>query len=344
MKRRTIHYGFGLDYLKDWGLDQALRELYQNFLDYGNYKESIKEIKNNNILVSISNDWKPKNLDFLRIGNSFKKEGSIGKHGEGMKMAFMIFLRNRLYSQIITHQSVVIPSSYYDEEIGECFSFEHFEISSKSDRFIIQFVINKQIFFQFRDNLIAESDIEFKNANYGDIVKKPKGSIYSGGLFVAQLPNISRAYNIRPEHLQLDRDRSVPRSFDVNWASSKILESYDKWNFKDETYSDTQYVSRVPDNIKQDVKPIIIGSTIEFVRRDESGNDSIITNENIKEILKKDSFFDKAIKKLKSYVAKKLGLYDLLIEFKEKHVRTIEAKMDFDLILERLEMGKAKQA
>lgn len=340
MIRKVIHYGFGLDYLKDWGLEQALREIYQNFIDYGKYKEKVKKVRDNKVMVTLSNDWKPTNLDFLRIGNSRKKEGSIGKHGEGMKMAFMIFQRNNLYSQIITHQSVAMPSSYYDEEIGECFSFEYFDITSRSNRFVIQFVIDKVVFSKFRNNIITKEDIEFTDKFYGDIVNKPKGSIYSGGLFVAKLDNLSRAYNIRPEHLQLDRDRSVPRAFDVNWSAGRILDSYDKWNFVDETYSDTQYVSKIPDHIKQEVKPVIVGSSVEFVRKDEKGEDVVITNSNIKEALKKDNFFQSAIKKLKQFVAKKLGLYDMLIEFREKHVHNNEARIDFDLILERLEAEK----
>jgi len=340
-----IYYGFGLDYLKDWGIEQALREIYQNFFDYGKFKEVIKcnNKKPKSVIVTLTNDWQPDNLDFLRIGNSRKKEGSIGKHGEGIKMAFMILLRNGFSSRIITNKSVVIPSTYSDVEIGECFCFEYFSIDSKSNNFIVKFEIDAKVFKSFRDNIITAKDIEYTDSYYGDIVNKTKGAIYSGGLFVAQLSNLSRAYNIRPEYLQLDRDRSVPRSFDVNWAASKILESFDKWNFVDETYDDTQFISKVPDHIKKEVKPIIVGSSVEFVRKDEKGEDVVITNSNIKEVLKKDNFFQSAIKKLKHFVAKQLGLYDMLIEFKEKHVHSHEARIDFDLILERMEAEKVNK-
>ena len=39
---------------------------------------------------------------------------------------------------------------------------------------------------------------------------------------------------------------------------------------------------------------------------------------------------------MKKYIAKKLGLYDMLLEFKEKHVHSTEAVADFDLILEKV--------
>lgn len=338
-----IYYGFGLDYLKDWGIEQALREVYQNFFDYGRFKEVVKPCRRrpNNVIVTLSNNWQPNNLDFLRIGNSQKKDGAIGKHGEGIKMAFMILLRNGFKSRIVTNKSVVIPSTYSDVEIGECFCFDYFPIESKSKNFIVKFEVDGKVFKKFRGNIISEKDIEYTDKCYGDIVNKPKGSIYSGGLFVTQLNNLSRAYNIRPEHLQLDRDRSVPRSFDVNWVASRILDSFDKWNFVDETYDDTQFVSKVPDHIKQEVKPIIIGSSVEFVRKDKSGDDVVITNSNIKASLIKDNFFQAAIKKLKHFVAKQLGLYDMLLEFKEKHVHSHDARIDFDLILERMEAEKS---
>src|SRR5690606_1382877 len=100
---KKIHYGFGLDYLKDWGIEQALREIYQSFLDYAAFREKVKPHarKSNIVEVTISNDWKPENLTFLRIGKSVKQEGAIGKHGEGIKMAFMILYRNGYKSQII---------------------------------------------------------------------------------------------------------------------------------------------------------------------------------------------------------------------------------------------------
>lgn len=342
--KSKIYYGFGTDYLKDWGIEHALREIYQNFFDYGKFKETVKPHKrrSNLLTVTLSNNWQPENLDFLRIGNSRKKEGSIGKHGEGVKMAFMILLRNGYISMIVTNKSVVIPGIYSDAEIGECFCFNYFPIKGKQGKFTIQFQVDANIFKSFRSNIITKKDIIYTDPYYGDIVDKPKGNIYSGGLFVAQLTNLSRAYNIRPEHLQLDRDRSVPRSFDVNWSASRILDSFEKWNFVDETYDDTQFISKVPDYIKTEVKPIIIGSSVEFVRKDEKGEDVIITNSNIKDVLKKDNFFQAAIKKLKFFVAKQLGLYDMLIEFREKHIHSHEARVDFDLILERVEAEKVK--
>ena len=338
-----IHYGFGTDYLKHWGTTEAMREVYQNFLDYGDYKEKVIETKGSDkVRVVLSNDYLPENLDFLRIGNSVKKEGSIGKHGEGVKMAFMIFSRLGFKSCIITSKYVVTPDSYNDQEIGECFCFRYKDIASKSNRFIMQFEMYKDEFYTFKSNIIKSEDILFSHPSYGDIVDKPKGSVYSGGLFVAKLDKMSNSYNIKPEHLPLDRDRSVPRPFDLNWVAGRLLDAWDKHKFVDESYDDTQFIQRVPDHFKKEVRPIIIGSTIEFTRKDESGEEVVVKSENVKELLRRDSMFEKAIKKLKNFIAKKLGIYDLLLEFKQKHVHTHEARMDFDIILEQVKSSQNK--
>ena len=88
-----IQYGFGKEYLPNWNIEHALREVLQNYMDYGKYTYYAKINNDSEELynVTIKNDYKPNNLEFLRIGNSMKEDGSIGKHGEGLKMAFLIF-------------------------------------------------------------------------------------------------------------------------------------------------------------------------------------------------------------------------------------------------------------
>ena len=98
MEKQIIHYGIGKDYLPNWGLPQALREIYQNFIDYGEY--DAKSVKyGENVVVTITNDYKPETLEFLRIGMSNKggNINAIGKHGEGLKMALLVMARMDMF-------------------------------------------------------------------------------------------------------------------------------------------------------------------------------------------------------------------------------------------------------
>lgn len=334
-KTGRIHYGFGADYLPDWGITQALREVYQNFIDYGEYSEEV--VTNGDmVIVKLTNGWQPESLEYLRIGNTRKSSpNAIGHHGEGLKMAFLILLREKYSISILTNKYSIYPEWYTDTEIGECFSLGYEVHDMYEIPYTLEFTCSIDDFTNFHDNLITDDDIIFSHP-YGDIVSKEAGNIYSGGLFVAKVNNVSKAYNIKPEHLPLDRDRSVPRSFDVNWNCSKINEAYGKFTTRDLSYSDTLYINRVPEDIKSSFKPRLVGNNIEFTYKDDKKVDQVVKNSNIADALKNDSFFAAAIKKLKRFVAKQLGLYELLVEFQQKHVHTSEALQDFDLILSRV--------
>ena len=336
-----IFYGFGRDYLKNWGVNEALREIYQNFLDYGDYEENNNhgnsETDGDLMYVDITNAWEPEGLDFLRIGNSNKNNpDAIGKHGEGLKLAFLILLREGYSSEIITPKFKVRPAFYSDKEIGECFCFEYEEHGLNGHPYQVRFTCDAGKFNAFKNNIVMPSDIVFDDNYYGSVVNKPSGNIYSGRLFVCHQENVGKAYNIKPHHLPLDRDRQVPKSLDVSWSTSKINSAYGKWSAKDMSCSDTAYVDEVPEEVKKNIEPKIVGNSVQFTIKDEKGEDQVITNSSVNEALKRDSFFTSAIKRLKMYLAKKLGLYELLVEFKKKHVHSADAIADFDVILERI--------
>src|SRR5215217_7727402 len=176
--QNIIHYGFGTDYLPNWGIKEALREIYQNFLDYGEYKEHSLTDDNGTVLVIIENKWEPENLEFLRIGNSQKGgQIAVGKHGEGLKMAFLIFQREGFHSAITTPKFYVTPTVYEDKEIGGCFGLNYSEIASQG--FKIEFVCKTEDYLEFKENLITKDDIIFTDKVWGSVVDKPKGRIYS---------------------------------------------------------------------------------------------------------------------------------------------------------------------
>lgn len=334
----TIHYGFGKEYLPNWGIKEALREIYQNFLDFGEYEEEtvLQDAGGKVIGVKLTNTWEPESLEYLRIGRSEKSNpNAVGKHGEGLKMAFLILLREGFNSNIFTNKYSIWPTWYHDAEIGDCFCFEYEKHDMYDAPYSLTFQCGTEDFKNFKANLITEMDVIYSHYQ-GDIVDKEKGNIYSGGLWVAKVDNMSRSYNIKPEFLPLDRDRSVPRAFDVSYHASKINDAYGKWNARDTAYSDTAYIETIPEEIKETFKPRHVGNNIEFTYKDENNVDQVVRNSAIVEALKRDSFFDTAIKSLKRFLAKQLGLYDMLIEFQKKHVHSTEARQDFDLILEKV--------
>lgn len=338
MQSGTIHYGFGAEYLPKWGIKEALREIYQNFLDYGDYEEEaiFQDAAQTIIGVKLTNAWEPDNLEYLRIGRSQKDNpNAIGHHGEGLKMAFLILLRSGYQSNIFTSKYSVWPEWYKDDQIGDCFCFQYEMHDIYQAPYSLTFQCATADFNEFKANLLTENDIIYTHPD-GDIVDKEAGNIYSGKLWVAKVDNLSKAYNICPDLMPLDRDRSAPRAFDVNYHTSRINSAYGKWNARDTSYSDTSYIDSIPEDIKPQFKARKIGNNVEFTYKDENDVDQVVKNSSVVEALKKDSFFQKAIQGIKRYLAKQLGVYDMLMEFRKKHVHTAEAIQDFELILEKV--------
>lgn len=338
-----INYGIGEEYLKDWGIQEALREIYQNFLDYGSFKQKVKNINSDIVYVTLTNSYIPDNLEFLQIGKSVKedKENSIGQHGEGLKMAFLVFLRLDYYIHINTKNLLIKPIWSEQKYLGKCLGINIENVGINYEEFTISFSIPKKNFDIFNNNLIKKKDIIYSNSYHGDIVDKTAGNIYSGKLFVCNLKNIKKSYNFPPARLKLDRDRKVPGSFEVSYHSSKINEAQAKINFVDQDYDDYRHVSNIPSTYYPSIKAKAVGENVEFIAKviDKETNETkevLITNQSIKEHLKQQSFFQKAINGIKNFIASKFGIKELLIKFRNKHCYSEEAKKDFDIILDKL--------
>ena len=225
-----IDYGFGREYLSNWSIKEALREVLQNYIDYGDYNVTTSEHGDNSkVFVTITNNYNPEKLEFLRIGNSDKgsNQDAIGHHGEGLKMAFLIFLREGLTFRMSTPLVVIKADWKQDSMVGETMVI-YYDTHMNTNDFIsfeTWFECPKDVYDDFINNIVIEEDIIYK-CHIGSIVNKPKGNIYSGNLFVCHVKNLSKSYNIKPQFLPLDRDRSVPRDWDVEYYTSQINELY----------------------------------------------------------------------------------------------------------------------
>ena len=200
-----VNYGIGENYLEDWGYKEALREIYQNFIDFGDYEIKIDKTRYDRVVVTLKNTYIPDSLEFLQIGKSVKtNENSIGKHGEGLKMAFLVLLRNKEYMHI-RYGNTIIHSLWNLSIIGKTLSLKLTKTLKTNNNFEVKFTCPKSIFTAFNEKVITKEDIIFKDSYYGSIVNKPIGELYSGGLFVTTLNNLKKAYDIPPNKLALDR-------------------------------------------------------------------------------------------------------------------------------------------
>ena len=87
------------EYVPDWGLVEALRELFQNALDNETMNPENKmgwQYSKRSGEVKITNKTSKLLVESLLLGSGTKhnRTDTIGKHGEGYKIAFMVLLRN----------------------------------------------------------------------------------------------------------------------------------------------------------------------------------------------------------------------------------------------------------
>lgn len=334
-----IEYGIGKEYLPDWGIQEALREIYQNYLDYGEYQESIGT-EEDLAVVMLQSNYDFSDLAILKLGKSIKEENSRGKHGEGLKMAMMVLCRNNCKIVINTPEYLIYPNFVDNGIIGEIFAIELIEAEIAVSGSTTTFVIPMKEFEYFKQHYITPSDIIFSDPYHGDKVRKPAGEIYAGGLYVCTEKNLKGSYNIPPEKLHLDRDRRIPSSFGVSYHASKINEAEAKFSWVDTKYDDYKHIESVPNTLKKEVKVIEVGGQVKFVTSavNEEGRvvDEVIEHPGIIQSFHRDSYFTKAISKIKAVLIAKIGVKEQLLNFRKKYVTTVEARRDFDLILARM--------
>ena len=342
----VIQYGFGREYLKNWGLKEALREVYQNFLDFGTYHEDVKRVQTRQgviLNVTLFNLYKPETLKFLKIGASDKGDNlnAIGKHGEGLKMAAMIFNRNDLYFEIQAASNLVLPTFMEFEHLGECFAFTY-EPVKDIGVFQVSFDIEERLFEDFKSGILQADNhkVIFQHEEYGQLIDRAAGQIYVGGVYVCTVNGFKNSFNLLPRHVHLDRDRSMPRAFDVNWSTGQILGEYGRvkdYQATDLNYREYEYVTHIPKTVVEQITPKIVGNNIQFVTKTAEGVDVVITNDNAVNKLKEHSFFSKVLRKLREVIFKTLGVYELMEQFREKYVagRGAEMEQEFDIIMQK---------
>lgn len=226
-------------YVPDWGVVEATRELFQNAIDNeieNSENEMTWEYKDNTL--RISNKTSCLKPESLLLGTSTKSNNpdTIGKHGEGYKIAFMVLLRNKktikVYNygaQEIWEVRLVKCKRYNDELVTTVFVHRNsvFKKAPDSDLTIeIQGITEEE----YKDIIIKNLNMRekypeyFRIEEYGDILLDPeeKGNVYVEGLFIANKSGFEYGYNFKPNRLNLDRDRKLVDTFDLSWEASRL--------------------------------------------------------------------------------------------------------------------------
>lgn len=314
-------------YVPDWTYVEAVRELFQNAIDNERVNPDNKmSISHTGDVLEISNKTSKLTLDSLLLGSSTKRDDdrTIGQHGEGYKIAFMVLLRegknitvenyganeiwttklvnSRRYNGAKVVQIEVDKNPFWKKNVNNDLNIIVEGISEDE----YDDIVKANLFLQ--DDVNASEMTSSGQVLFGD---DNVGRIFVKGLYVSTMNSMGLryGYNFDTTGIKLDRDRKLVSSFDISYYASKIwaeLAKNDKYteDIADMIQSkapDVEYLrssiylykdnlggvaDKIVDNLKEEYGDNVypVTDNEEYRAAERSGLNPVIVSSNVKEI------------------------------------------------------------
>ena len=205
-KEKKITYPIARDYVKDWTVKQAGRELVANALDMSR-KSSVRWENGRCVIEDPGTGISRRHFV---IGASDKTDDKIGMFGEGFKLASLVLAREDRDMVLDTVGCSYRPKLEMSKEFGtEIFSFYYEETERKSGT-AISFKASEEEVEEIRDLFICfREDVPIvASSDEVDVIDDGQGSIYVNGLLAAEIKALY-SYNVKGSRDVVDgRDRN----------------------------------------------------------------------------------------------------------------------------------------
>lgn len=300
---KTFELSLTKDYVRHWGVNEAVRELIQNALDSESpFIYSFDKEDDDTWTLSLTSEFAELSAATLLLGTTSKADATdkIGSFGEGYKIALLVLTREGYPVAIWNGNRHWHPyfnySRKYEADIL-CVGEEAMQHANKGVTFLVSKLSADQIdeikaqCLHMQDNIGA-----IKRTEWGDILLDQPGRLYVGGLFITETDK-KYGYNIKPEHVKLERDRQTVDSWDLAKLTRNMwyaTEEFDRIaTMIDEKYPDMEYCTydapaavkdacyryfreRFPDKFlaksAQELQDLIRQKMTEYVRMDSLGD------------------------------------------------------------------------
>lgn len=232
-----IQYQITKNYVSNWGLSHAIREVVANAFDAEKQlgaKASVRYDQKNSRLIVRNENVSVRHEDALYFGESSKRGlDYIGQYGEGLKLALLVFARLGVDVVIKNGANESWRPSMQADKLGvECLTLDITKASRQENHFeVVINGINDESWDTIRSWFLKLSPpAESLPTMYGELLDDPEfvGKIFVRGVYVCMRPKFDFGYNF----LQVDtgRDRQVPSSFDIDWSIQRIWDELSKKN------------------------------------------------------------------------------------------------------------------
>lgn len=237
-KNKIIELSLSKNYVCNWGLWEAVREILQNAQDSekdGN-KLKITYHEADETLI-ITNEGTNLDISSLVLGNGTKldDETKIGKYGEGYKLALLVLLREGKSVKICQDKEDWYPLFKKSKTFGtEVLAIEREKKEGSTTKTFVSFIIGDIKDNEFRrlqklglrigkeTGMYIGKTVE---CEYGEILldDKFKGKFYVEGLFIQTDDNFKYGYSFNNDVVDLDRDRKAINYYDLCELTTKSL-------------------------------------------------------------------------------------------------------------------------
>lgn len=248
---KQIKLSFTEDYVGHWSWWQGARELMQNAIDTKDFDIGFDYDAGTMSIVSRGGAIPTK---ALLLGATTKRDDSstIGKFGEGMKLGFLVLLREGAEVAMENGKDLWVPKIVHDEEMdANVLAVNICEgVLEAKDPNVVKIKIQgipKFAMDEIMDNYApttertvviensrgkAYNKIWQEDANQGeDEDGKVVGgdcNLFVNGLFVTRVQgNFKFDYDFKPEAFVLDRDRDSANTYEVKYEANRLLSESD---------------------------------------------------------------------------------------------------------------------
>lgn len=238
VKDKIIELSLSRNYVCNWGLWEAVREILQNGQDSEKEGHPLKiEYREADECLTFTNEGASLDISSLVLGNGTKQDNdeAIGKYGEGYKLALLVLLRLDKHVSIHTGNEIWTPKFVQSKTFQtEVLAIEKKVIEGVPDNdritFIIDNITSREFYkLQLYGIRIAKETGGYVgktvNCDYGMILldDKYKGRFYVEGLYVQKDENFKYGYSFNNEVVDLDRDRKAINYYDLCELTTKSI-------------------------------------------------------------------------------------------------------------------------
>lgn len=241
---KRIELSLNTGYVQHWGFWEAMRELFQNAIDTQDY-----DIDLGYSTVEIISRGGKIPVKSLLLGATSKADDSesIGKFGEGLKLALLVLTRegydvsfnnygdewtaNMEYSDTYETECLTVYIEEGNLKNQDCVSILVRNVSKEDINILHEkyrepeeataIVSSRGKALYPEEYYQYEDDQEYRNN-----VERDFCNVFVNGLFVSQVNgNYYFDYNFKPSSIKLDRDRGTVDNFELQWEATQLIVS-----------------------------------------------------------------------------------------------------------------------